>query len=104
MKSPIVFFAAAIAAALVVACAPVRGTRSSRSATQLTGRSGVLTAEQLANMRGVSAFDALRTMPGYYARVRDARPPRFTLILDGLRVKDLDVLNSIRAVDLFEIR
>lgn len=63
-----------------------------------------MTVEQLSQMQGVTALDVLRSMPAYAARVGVSQAPRFTLILDGLRAKDLDILGSIRATELFEIR
>jgi hypothetical protein len=106
MRSATASLATAIGVTVAVACARplVSAPRATSDAMRLTGRSPVMTVEQLRQMPGVTALDALRTMPGYTARVGEVGAPHFTLILDGLRAKDLGVLSSIRATDLFEIR
>jgi hypothetical protein len=64
----------------------------------------VIAAQQLGNMRGLTGFDALRVMPDYFARANRSPAPRFMVILDGTCTSDVDLLNSILATDLFEIR
>jgi hypothetical protein len=55
-------------------------------------------------MRGLTGFDALRLMPDYFSRANRSPAPRFVLIIDGTRTSDVEMLKSIPATDLFEIR
>jgi len=73
-------------------------------ATQLPSSRGVLTADRLRRLEGVTAFEALRTMPAFFGVTTRQPAPRFLLILDGMRTSSLDVLRSIQATDLFELR
>ena len=66
--------------------------------------SSVLRADRLQKMPASSALDALQTLPIYMGRTMRQPAPRFVLILDGARTSSLDVLKSIRASDVFEIR
>lgn len=60
--------------------------------------------ERLRDMSSETGFDALSRMPAYLARVHQTPAPPFVLILDGLRIHDLEMLKTIQARDLFEIR
>jgi hypothetical protein len=60
--------------------------------------------ERLFRMRGVSAYDALQSIPSYVALMRRQPAPRVALILDDARVYDVGILKAIQAVDLSEIR
>jgi len=55
-------------------------------------------------MQGLTGFDALRMLPDYYGRANLSPAPPFVLIMDGTRTGYLDMLNSIQATDLYEIR
>jgi hypothetical protein len=60
--------------------------------------------ELLRTMTGFTALDALRMLPAYYARVNQRPAPTFVLVIDGARTSYLDMLSSIQATDLLEIR
>ena len=102
MAVPIHPAAAAITIAFAVACAPVT-TRVTADASRLDS-SPVMTAERLRKLTGLTAFDALRTMPSYFSRMNQAPTPRFTLVLDGARVSGFELLDTIQATDVLEIR
>ena|SRR5215831_165059 len=64
----------------------------------------ILRANRLQKMPGASALDALETLPIYMGRTMRRPEPRFVLILDGTRTSSLEMLRSIQASDVFEIR
>ena len=104
MKLAIGSIASAIVVALTVACTPPSVAASGGSTERLSSSHSVIAAQQLGSMRGSTGFDALRLLPAYLARA-DRRPaPRFVAIIDGTRTSDLELLKSIPATDLFEIR
>ena len=64
----------------------------------------ILRADRLQRMPGASALDALQTLPIYMGRTMRVPAPRFVLVLDGTRTSSLEMLRSIQASDVFEIR
>jgi hypothetical protein len=71
---------------------------------QPTSSHGILAADRLHKMVGVTAFDALRTMPSFFGLTTRQPGPRFLLIVDGLRTSNFDLLKNIQAADVVEIR
>jgi hypothetical protein len=63
-----------------------------------------MTAEQLSKLQGLTALQALGTMPSYRSTRNQSPSAPFTLVLDGTRVYDLDFLKSICATDVYEIQ
>ena len=104
MTRPIAPLASAIALTLTVACAPALDPRSTYAVRPLTTSSPAMTADRLSKLEGLTALQALRTMPSYSAAANQSPPPRFTLVLDGMRIADLDFLKSICATDVYEIQ
>ena len=96
----------AVIVALTIACAPSSITARQRSnepgpfAAQGAGFSATL----LRKMDGLTGFDVLQMLPAYSSRVSQRPSPGFTLIIDGTRTSYVDMLRSIRATDLLEIR
>jgi hypothetical protein len=87
---------------LLAACASTM-PRGSEIAP-LPSSHAVLTADRLRKMVGVTAFDALRTMPSFLSLTTRQPGPRFLLIIDGARTSTLDLLKNFQATDLLEIR
>jgi hypothetical protein len=103
MKPAIGSVAAAVVVALTVACAPSVFV-SGRGATPAPSSHSLIAAERLRRMPGLTGFDALQLLPDYYGRANRRPAPRFMLTIDGARTSDVELLKTIPATDLFEIR
>lgn len=73
-------------------------------ATPAASSNSVLRADWLQRVPGLTALDALNTLPAYRGRTMRQPAPRFILVLDGTRTSNLDLLKSIQATELFELR
>jgi hypothetical protein len=97
----LVAFALAAAAA---ACAGIQVQAGSDGALPLAAEHSTLSAQRLAKLGSLTAFDALQTMPSYVSPVHQGNAPRVVLILDGSKSHDLELLKGIKASEVFEIR
>jgi len=104
MKRAIGSIVAAVVLALTVACTPPSVSVSGRDATPSPSSHSMIAADQLRKMPGLTAFDALRMMPDYFGRANRKPAPRFMLIIDGARTTDVELLKTIPATEIFEIR
>ena len=102
MRSATALVTPAVLLAFTLACA--RSAAPSGEATPAASSTSILRADRLQRMPGSTAFDALETMASYMSRTMRQPAPRFILVLDGTRTTSLDVLRSIQAGDVFEIR
>jgi hypothetical protein len=103
MKPAIGSVAAAVVVALTVACSP-NVFVSGRDATPSPSSHSLIAAERLRKMPGLTGFDALRMLPDYLGRANRRPAPRFMLIIDGAHTSEVELLKTILATDLFEIR
>ena len=99
---PLLLLLGAAIAAFGSACATYSSQRE--GVTQLASSHAVLTADRLRNMPGVTAFEALTTMPSFFGLTTRRPAARFLLILDGMRTSTLGPLKAIQATDVREIR
>jgi len=102
MKSASALVTATVLVALTTAC--TRPPTGFAGAAPAVSSNSVLRADRLQKMPGASAFDALETLPSYFGRTTRVPAPRFVLILDGTRTSNLQMLKSIQASEVFEIR
>ena len=92
----------AILLAMTSACG--RSAAPIRPATPAPSSTSTLRADWLHRMVGLTAFDALRTLPAYMGTTMRQPSPRFILVIDGTRTSNLDLLTSIQASELFELK
>jgi hypothetical protein len=100
------FHGALVTTAVLLVLAPGCASFPARAgeATPAPSSTSVLRAEWLQKVPGLTALDALHTLPAYAGRTMRQPAPRFILVLDGTRTSNLDLLKGIQASDLFELR
>lgn len=102
MKHHCVLVTVVVLLALSPGCA--RPPERISEATPAASSSSVLRADWLQKVPGLTAMDALHTLPAYMGRTMRQPVPRFILVLDGTRTSNLDLLKGIQASELFELR
>lgn len=98
--TPLVTLAVLLAMSSGCTQPPMRASEAMPAASS----NSVLRADWLQKVPGLTAMDALHTLPAYMGRTMRKPAPRFVLVLDGTRTSNLDLLQSIQATDLFELR
>ena len=92
-----------VAACVLAACASTSGGSSSR-------QRNVITADEIQTTTHVTAYEIVQQLRPEFLRargvasIRDPRPERATVYIDGVRAGGLDILHSVSRDVLYEIR
>ena len=102
MKAPAALVASAALVMFALGCG--RTAASTDQPVPAASSTSILRGDRLQKMPGATAFDALQMMATYMSRTMRQPAPRLVLVLDGTLTSNIELLKSIQASDVFEIR